>query len=172
MLIASIGYNCSAASASRCVRIVLLLAGVLFSQTLAGQSRHERREARLAESAQPKGVAGGVTLSSSLPLASAYDTVLNSLKREGRVIDSADREIGQIITAMEITGRFSQTGTRLQITFIKEGESKTSIRVAVTQQKRKKLLQTEPWGDPKVNEAESQRAAEQLKKALEPSSAS
>src|ERR1035438_5927812 len=60
----------------------------------------------------------------------------------------------------------SQTGTRVQITCIKDNDAQTSIRVAVTQQKRKKLLQTEPWSDPKVNDEASSKTANDLKAAI------
>jgi len=52
------------------------------------------------------------------------------------------------------------------LTFIKESDTATSIRVAVTQQKRKKALQAEPWGEPKVNADESSKIADELKPAL------
>jgi hypothetical protein len=150
----------------RSAAVLVSLTLCLSSEIALGQGRHERREARLAESARSRSMTGGVTFASSLAYAAAHDAALNFLKKDGYGIESADREAGQIVTSIEITGRFSQTGTRLQITIMKEPGDKSSIRVAVTQQKRKKLLQTEPWGDPKVNEAESSEVAEQLKQAL------
>jgi hypothetical protein len=50
--------------------------------------------------------------------------------------------------------------------FIKDSDTVTTVRIVVTDQKRKKLLQTEPWGDPKVNDSESQRIAGEVKAAL------
>ena len=67
---------------------------------------------------------------------------------------------------MEITGGYSQTGTRIQITLIKQNVTETTVRVAVTNQKRKKALKAEPWSDPKVNDQRSANKAEELKAAL------
>jgi hypothetical protein len=101
-----------------------------------------------------------------MPYDKAYDAALNYMKRQSYTIDSADKETGQIITAMDVTGKHSQTGTRVLITCIKDSDSQTSIRVAVTEQKRKKLLQTEPWSDPKVNDEASSKTANDLKAAI------
>ena len=131
-----------------------------------GQGRHERRMAQLAESAQPRRVAGGVEFQRSASHDETYDAVLTFLKKQGYTVESADKEVGQIITAMDIKGGWRQTGTRVQITLIKEAEIKTTVRVAVVEQKRFKALQAEPWGDPKVNEKESAKLAEALKAAL------
>ena len=68
---------------------------------------------------------------------------------------------------MTITGGYSQTGTRVQVTLIKDTDTATTVKVAVTEQKWKKLLQTEPWSDPKVNDKESAKTADQIKAALQ-----
>jgi len=128
--------------------------------------RHEKREAKIAESAQPKNVKGGVTFQVAASYDKAYDAVMNHLKRQGYTVDVSGKETGQIITAMDIKGGYTQTGTRVQITCIKDSDTQTSIRVAVTEQKRKKLLQTEPWGDPKVNEDASTKVAGEVKTAV------
>ncbi len=91
---------------------------------------------------------------------------MNYLKRQGYTIDSASAETGKIITAIDITGRYTQTGTRVQIICIKDGDTQTSVRVLVTEQKRKKLLQTEPWGDAKANETASSKLADEVKAAV------
>jgi hypothetical protein len=67
---------------------------------------------------------------------------------------------------MQITGGYSQTGTRTIVNFIKDSDTQTTVRVAVTKQKRKKLLQTESWSDPKVDDAASQKAAAEVKAML------
>src|SRR5690349_8759740 len=54
------------------------------------------------------------------------------------------KDAGQIVTAMEIAGGYSQAGTRIIVTLIKDNGSQTRIRV-VPKQKRKKLLHTEPF---------------------------
>src|SRR5690242_20213929 len=107
------------------------------------QSRKQRRVAQVAESAKAGNVPGGVALDTALPYQMAYNAVRNHHKRRAYSIKSADRDVGQIVTAMTITGGYTQTGTRVQVTLLKENETKTSLRVTVTQQKRKRLLQTE-----------------------------
>jgi len=52
------------------------------------------------------------------------------------------------------------------VTLIKDNETSTTLKVAVSEQKRKKLLQTEPWGDPKVNSEKSSKLAEDIKAAF------
>ncbi|MBI3491559.1 MAG: hypothetical protein HY047_07255 [Acidobacteria bacterium] len=81
--------------------------------------------------------------------------MLNFLKRQEQTIDQASKDTGQIITGMIISGGYSQTGSRIVVTLIEEDDNSTTVRVAVTEQKRKKLLQTEPWSDPKVNAQKS-----------------
>ena len=64
---------------------------------------------------------------------------------------------------MDITGGYRQTGMRVQVTCIEDSDTQTSVRVVVTEQHRTKLLQTEPWGGAKANEAESARVGAQIK---------
>lgn len=142
----------------------LLCVGVNYP--LHAQGRKAKREARNTESEKPKNVAGGVTFQVVKPFEATYEATLNYLKREGHTIDSADKDIGQIITAIDIKGGYSQTGTRVQLTLIKDKEAQTTVRVAVTKQKRKKALQTEPWSDPKVDAEESTALAEAVKAAV------
>ena len=132
----------------------------------AAQSRRERKARIAEESAKPKSVPGGSTFSVSRPYDTVYDTVLNFLKRGGESIDQASKETGQIVTGMIITGGYSHTGTRILVTLIKDTDTGTTIRVAVTEQRRKKLLQTEPWSDPKVNGQETEHVAEQIKNGI------
>jgi hypothetical protein len=49
---------------------------------------------------------------------------------------------------------------------IKDSDIQTSVRIAVTVQKRKKLLQTEPWSDPKIDDQQTAKAAADLEQAL------
>lgn len=142
---------------------------VLMGTNLNAQ-RHEKRMARLAESEKPQNVKGGVTFQATVPYDKAYEAALNHLKREGYTIDSASKDTGQIITAISVTGGYTQTGTRVQITCIKDNENQTSVRVLVTEQKRKKLLQTEPWSDAKANDEESSKIADAIKMAMQPTS--
>ncbi len=144
-----------------------LTAVMLVSATVnANAQLHARREAKIAESERPQNVKGGTTIQVAVPYDKAYGDTLNYLKRQGYTIDSAGSETGQIVTALDITGSHSQTGTRVLVTCIKDGESQTSVRVLVTEQKRKKLLQTEPWSDAKADDAQSAKIAADVKAAL------
>jgi hypothetical protein len=128
--------------------------------------RHERHQAVAEESSKPISVSGGPTFQILRPYGDAFDATLNYLKKQGYNIDSASQEIGQIITAITVKGGWHQTDTRVMVTLIKDSESATTLRVAVTEQKRYKALQTELWGEPKVNNGRSNDLADQLKSAL------
>lgn len=101
------------------------------------------------------------------PYDEVYDKILTYLKKAEYAIESANKETGQIVTEITIKGGYSQTGTRVYAILIKESNTATTVRIAVSEQKRKKLLQTEPWGDPKVNDKESQRIADEIKATLQ-----
>ena len=128
---------------------------------------HEKKEAKLEESGKAQAVSGGAKTQLAKPFAEVYEKTLNYLKKADYTIDSADKEAGQIVTAIVVTGGYRQTGTRVYVVFIKDSDSATTIRVAVTEQKRYKALQTEPWGDPKVNDKESQRISNEIKAAMQ-----
>jgi|SRR5215471_12776939 len=147
--------------------VLAIATAIVASHSGAAQSRHERKARQLEKSAQPKAVAGGVMFPTPMPIEKCFDAVLNHLKRRGHDIDLADREAGRIATVIEVAGGHSQTGTRVLATLIEDSDSQTSVRVAVTAQKRKKLLVTEPWSDPKVDESESAKAAAEMEKALQ-----
>jgi hypothetical protein len=121
--------------------------------------QHERRQAQIEQSAQATPVTGGVTFRSSLPYEKCFDAVGNYLKRNGCEIESGNKDTGSLVTAMEIAGKYNQAGTRIHVTLIKHSDTQTSVRVAVAVQKRKKLLQTEPRSDPKVDDTHSQKIA-------------
>ena len=140
---------------------------VLLCPGAFAQSRKEKKEQKLEESAKPKSAPGGVKFQVQKSYQDSYDALLNWAKRADYTIDKADKETGQIITAMAVTGGYSQTGTRVFLTLIKDSESATTVKVAVSEQKRKKLLQTEPWSDPNVNEKESSSLADKVKAALQ-----
>ena len=146
----------------------IILASTMIALTPVGlkAQREAKREANIAESQKPQNVKGGATFQVGTPYAKAYEGALNYLKRQGYTLDSASAETGQIVTALDIKGGYSQTGTRVQVTCIKDSDTQTSVRVVVTEQKRKKLLQTEPWGDAKANESESAKLAEEIKGAM------
>ena len=142
------------------------LAAAAISLQPAIAQHHERRQAELEQSAQTTPISGGVTFPSSLPYDESFDAVSNYLKRNGREIESGNKDTGSLVTVMEIAGKYTQTGTRIHVTLIKDSDTQTSVCVAVTMQKRKKLLQTEPWSEPKLDDTQSQKTAADLEQAL------
>jgi len=128
--------------------------------------RHERKLAQLEQSAQATLDAGVVTFQSPLHYDKCFDAVSDYLKGYRCEIESGTKETGASVTAMEITGKYTQTGTRIPVTLIKNSETRTSVRVAVAVQKRKKLLQTEPCSEPKLDDTPSRKAAADIDEAL------
>ncbi len=128
--------------------------------------RQERKTEEQADSEKIQNVSGGVTFQQASAMDKTYDDLLNYVKREGLTIDSASKETGQIVTAIDVTGKYHQIGTRVYLTVIKSSETETSVRVAVTEQKRYKALQTEPWSSPKVNAEKSSELSEKIKAAI------
>lgn len=98
-----------------------------------------------------------------MPVDKSFDAALTCLKKQGYSIEVANKDGGKIATSMVVTGGWHQTGTRVLVSLIKETDSTTTLRVAVTKQKRYKALQTEPWGDPQVDGKESSEVAEKMR---------
>ena len=94
-----------------------------------------------------------------------YQAVLNQVKKDGAEIESASKDAG-IKTAVTVTGRYKQTGSYLEITFISDGSSQETVRVTAYEEKRYKGLKTEPWSTPKVNAEHSEGEAAKLKQEL------
>lgn len=92
--------------------------------------------------------------------------VLNQLKKDGAEIASASKDTG-IKTAVTVHGHYSQTGSYLEVTFISDSPSQTTVRVAAYEKKRYKALTTEPWSTPKLNTEKSRAEAARLKRELE-----
>jgi len=130
------------------------------------QGRHERHMAQVEESAKPTGIAGGVSFQDAASYDKTFDDIVTFLKKQGYSIDSASKDAGTIFTSMSIEGHWRQTGTRVSVSLIRDSDTVTSVKVAVTEQKRYKAVQTEPWGSPKVNKAKSSALAEKMKAAL------
>ncbi len=105
------------------------------------------------------------SFSHTADLDSVYQAVLNQLKKDGAAIESASKDAG-IKTAVTVSGHYRQTGSYLEVTFIADGPSQTSVRVAAFEEKRYKGLKTEEWSTPKVNRDQSQAEAEKLKQEL------
>ena len=83
---------------------IMLSVSVIMQGCESGGSRHARKQALLEESAKVTNVSGGEILQANMPYEKAYDNVLNFLKRQGYTFESASKDIGQIVTAMAITG--------------------------------------------------------------------
>jgi len=145
----------------------LLLAALPMATTFASpQGLHERHMAQVEESAKPTGVAGGASFQDHASYNTTFDGVVTLLKKQGYAIDSASKDAGTVFTSMSIKGHWRQTGTRVNVSLIRDSKTVTEVQVAVTQQKRFKALQTEPWGSPKVNKAKSSALAAKMKAAL------
>jgi hypothetical protein len=135
------------------------------------QSRKDKKEARLAESEKPRDIAGGVTFVAQIPADKAFDAAVKYFQTHDVALDeSSKKELGQLTTAMRIVDvggfRNNNKGYRTYVTFIRDGESSTTVKVKVTVQQRTKHLQAEPWTDPKVLDKETAETADQLKAAL------
>lgn len=111
------------------------------------------------------GGAEPASISHSGDIDTVYQAVLNRLKRDGSEIESASKDAG-IKTALTITGHYKQTGSYLEVTFISDGPSQTTVRITEYEEKRYKGLKTEPWSTPKVNPEQSEAQAAKLKQEL------
>lgn len=134
--------------------------------------RRERRTAALEESRAIRNAPGGETFKVTRAYESVYGEVLNFLKRQNYTIASSSRETGQITTGIEITGGWKQKGRTVFISLLDEGDGRTTLRAAVSIQKRYKALQTEPWSEPKSSPPESLELARRLQASLEESAPS
>jgi hypothetical protein len=135
------------------------------------QNRKEKQEARLAESEKPRDVPGGVSFVAKMPADKAFDAAVRYFQMHDVALDeSSKKELGQLTTAMRIVDvggfRNNNKGYRTYVTFIRDDDSTTTLKVKVTEQQRTKHAQAEPWSDPKVLDKETAETADQLKAAL------
>ena len=147
-------------------RLTIIAGCVVLGCAVAAAQRHERHEQANKESQEISSVSQGSSFQTPRSQDEAFQLIVNYLKRNGETIESASKDAGEIATALSIKGGWHQTGTRTQISLIKDSETATTVRVAITEQKRYKALQTEPWGSPKVNTGKSAEYAEKLQKEL------
>jgi hypothetical protein len=148
------------------IRILITIALVAFVP-FARPSLHDDN---VAESEKPVAVAGGETFSVPLPYDQAFQSIVTALQKGGDTIDSASKDAGQIFTAIDVSGAWRQTGTRKAVTVIRDTDTSTLVRVAVTEQTRFKALQTDPWGVPSISASKTSKAASDLRAALHPQS--
>ncbi len=140
---------------------------VAISVTPRINASSERKAQEIAASGKPVAVKGGLKFDLATDYDAAFDAVVKALKLADSDVVVADREAGLIATEIEITGGWKQTGTRTVVSLIKDNPSHTIVKVAVTEQKRYKALQTEPWSDPKLDAEKTAVAGAALKKAME-----
>lgn len=144
---------------------------VLPTDTIAQSSRRERKAAAQREAEKPRPVKGGELLEIARSYDETYNQILDYFKRNDYLIEVADREIGQIFTAFEITRdpkkKARQIGTRVLVTLFRENDSSTTVKVAVTTQTRIKRLMAEPWKDLQLDEEQSKSIAAEMKEHLE-----
>lgn len=138
---------------------LLALAGT----ALAGLHDRKLQQAEAAKTIIVKG-ATPITVSADYP--STFDSVIKAYQKADDPVVIADRDAGLVATEITITGGWRQTGTRTVVTFIKESDQETTVKVAVTTQKRYKAIQVEPWSDPVLDQALTKDAVAKLKVAL------
>lgn len=144
-----------------------MCAVVLLQATSSHSQLHEKHAEAVAASSEVHPVPGGQKFTLSFPAEKVFAAVVRYLNASERyTVESANRDAGLIATIMEIKGGWKQTGTRAVITIIGDSDSATTVRVAVTEQKRYKGLQTEPWSDPKVDDKASGALAAEMQPAL------
>src|SRR5260370_38155356 len=98
---------------------------------------------KVVAASQPD-TAGAATFTDSSGVDKVFVVILEYLKKQGYTIDSADKNIGQITTAMDIKGGFTQTGTPDQVTLIRHSHAQTTMRVAVNTQRPAKRASEHP----------------------------
>jgi hypothetical protein len=132
------------------------------------------------------------------PYGETYETVLKWVKENAKLADTsflipyeaevADKETGQISTTLGVSRNWDHLRNapqrwlrRLIITLIKNDDSSTTVRVAITKRKRHYQrvihyegrgpdeIPTGSWGNPKVNKDESKEWANRIKAALQSS---
>ncbi|HEY5044079.1 MAG TPA: hypothetical protein VIK53_19075 [Verrucomicrobiae bacterium] len=131
-----------------------------------GEGFHERHVQAAEDSGKAVAVSGGQSFQVSKSYDDVFQAAVTYLKKKDYTVESANKDAGQITTAMTITGGWRQTGARVEVSLIKESDAVTTVKVAVTEQHRYNALQVEPWDDPKVNGDSSAALATDMKTAL------
>ena len=143
----------------------------LFAATTSpafAKSRHERKAEEAAASGQAQAINGGQTFNVAADMNTAFETVVNRLKLDGYNIDpqATNKDAGVIFTVMTIKGGWHQTGNRVMASLIKVDQKNTAVRIAVTEQKRYKAMQTEPWSSAKLDDKATAAVSTQLQSEL------
>ncbi len=150
------------------MRINIPVVVAIFCVLLVGADagRSDRKSQALADSGKPVAVKGATPINVGGEYNATFDAVVKLLQKADESVVLADQDAGMIATEIEITGKGKQTGTRTIVTFIKEAEKETTVKVAVTVQTRYKVLQVEPWSDPKLDPDLTAAAVVKFKNAL------
>jgi CO dehydrogenase/acetyl-CoA synthase gamma subunit (corrinoid Fe-S protein) len=147
-------------------RILIIIAALMLSLSVAHASRADRKNQEITDSAKPVAVRGGSSFAVTSAFDGTFDAVVRALKKADESVVVADRETGLIATEITVAGGWRQTGTRTVVSLIKESDAETTVKVAVTVQKRFKALQVEPWSDPVLDKEKTNTAAADLKAAI------
>lgn len=151
-------------------RILAVLFVLLFAEVSFAQGLHATIEQRKAESAQAKAVKGATEIQIAKSYVDTYEGLLNWLKRSEYMIDSANKETGQISTVIEVVKPVKgggQDGKRIVLVLMKDSDVLTTVRVMVTYVHRDKILSsTGSWNEPKLNADETKQVAEKVSTAL------
>lgn len=143
----------------RRVALHLIVASLVIGQSYQAlaQSRHERREQRLADSANQNASAEEIKKAQEVVIQGSYDAtfdaVVQVLKAKGLTIEAANKDIGQLKTEFQITvpEKPHQHGMRYLIDFRKISAKETGVKVVGLEQVRTFRLQAEPWEPPTYN---------------------
>ena len=144
------------------VAMIVTLFVTITGTPAQAQNRKGRKEARLAESEKPRDLTGGVSFVVKIPADKAFDAAVRYFQTHDVALDeSSKKDLGQLTTAMRIVDvgglRNNNKGYRTYVTFIRDGDSTTTVKVKVTEQRRT---------DPKVLDKDTTETADQLKAAL------
>jgi hypothetical protein len=156
--------------------VTIVVAALTIASPASAQSFKEKqaakREAKIAESEKPANIAEGASIFSvNLATSAAFDAALRHFQLKGVTIDEASRkDLGQLMTEIEVVDvggyRNNNRGYRTMLTFIRDTDTSSTVRIVVTEQKRTKHHVTEPWTKPELNAERTAEAAEQLKQLL------
>jgi uncharacterized lipoprotein len=143
----------------RRVALGLIVASFVVGQSYQAlaQGFHERREQRLADSANQNASAEEIKKAQEVVIPRGYDAtfdaVVQVLKSKGLTIETANKDVGQMKTEFQITvpEKPHQHGMRYLIDLRKISEKETGIKVVGLEQVRTFRLQAEPWELPTYN---------------------
>ena len=129
-------------------------------------SSHDEREAAIAESGKARSVPGAEKFTLEMPSDKVFAAIVTALQKADYEIADANKDGGFISTALVVTGGWRQTGTRVVVTVIRDSDTASIVKVVVTEQKRYKAIQTEPWSEPTAHAAKTKELAALLRTTL------